>query len=243
MRRMVIVIAGLILISCQISCQRGAKTKTPAAKAFGAAITLVSGDKQVGGVGQVLEQPVIVQVNDGAGAAVTGALVEFASSDGMKFLPAEGLTGTDGQLSVNAALGGMSGHDVIRAVTSDKSGKAAEVKIDEIALGYQQEVGREISETYCSRCHDPESTAERVSNHDNLTKPPHAFSEGASYNKISDASLTATITYGGQAAGKSAEMPPFGGTLSKADINALIAYIRVVADPAYHPQGVSYGDK
>jgi len=117
------------------------------------------------------------------------------------------------------------------------------LKIDEVALGYQQTVGRELADKYCSRCHDPESTAEKVSNHDNLSKPPHAFSEGAVYNKISDANLIATIQHGGQALGKSAEMPPFGDTLSKSDITAVAAYIRAMADPPYRPQGVSYGDK
>jgi mono/diheme cytochrome c family protein len=232
---------ALLMLS---ACQKTVKHEPPvAAKAFGSAIAMVSGEKQLAGLGQVLEQPVVVQVNDDKGTAVTGALVEFDSPDGVTFTPAHGLTGSDGQLTTSAALGGMSGHAVIRALTRVKSGKTAEVKIDETALGYQQTVGRELSDKYCSRCHDSESTAERVSNHDNLSKPPPAFSEGAIFNAVSDANLTATIAHGGQALSKSTEMPPFGGTLSKPDIGALIAYIRVVADPVYHPQGVSYGDK
>lgn len=225
------------------SCVKSPQVALPTAKAFGSAITLVGGDKQIAGVGQVLDQPVAVQVNDEKGAPVAGALVQFESADGAKFTPAFGLTGADGQLTTNPALGGISGHSVLRATTRDKSGKTAELKIDEIALGYQQTLGREVYDKYCTRCHDPESSAERVSNHDNLSKPPHPFTDGATYNAISDANVVATISHGGQALGKSAEMPPLGETLSKSEIMAVVAYIRAVADPPYHPQGVAYASK
>jgi mono/diheme cytochrome c family protein len=230
------------LLLTQAACVSGKKPSPPPAKAFGSAITLIGGDKQVAGTGQVLDQPVVVQVNDEKGVAVAGALVEFDSPTGATISPAYGLTGSDGQLTVTAALGGMSGQSLVRAVTHDKSGKAAAVNIDEIALGYQQALGREIGDKYCSRCHDSDSTAERVSNHDNLDKPPHSFNDGATYNAITDANLMATINHGGPALGKSPEMPPFGDTLSKSDVNALVAYIRAVADPPYRSQGVSYGD-
>ena len=36
------------------------------------------------------------------------------------------------------------------------------------------------------------------------------------------------------------EMPPYAGTLQKAEIDALIAYIRAVADPPYHLKGLVY---
>jgi mono/diheme cytochrome c family protein len=35
-------------------------------------------------------------------------------------------------------------------------------------------------------------------------------------------------------------MPPFGYTLSKNDIQALIAYIRAVSDPLYRYPGIVY---
>jgi mono/diheme cytochrome c family protein len=35
-------------------------------------------------------------------------------------------------------------------------------------------------------------------------------------------------------------MPPYGATLSKADIQALIAYIRLVSDPPWRVTGVVY---
>lgn len=241
--RKLILVFGLLATTVICSCNRAIQPTLPAAKAYGTALTLVSGDKQIACVGQTLDQPLVVQVNDEKGAPVAGALVQFESADGATFAPGSGLTGADGQLTTSASLGGTSGHTIVSAVSHDKSGKAFKLKVDEIALGYQQSLGREVNDKYCARCHDPESTPERVSNHDNLSKPPHPFTDGAIYNPINDANLSAVISHGGQALGKSAEMAPFGDTLSRSDLNGVIAYIRAVADPPYYPQGVAYAER
>jgi mono/diheme cytochrome c family protein len=138
------------------------------------------------------------------------------------------------------SLGGVAGQYQIVASTTDSAGKRAEVAVAEIALGYQERLGQQINAVHCIRCHDPESTAERVSNHDNMNAKPHSFTEGAVLNAMSDANLAAIIGHGGAALNKSAEMPPYGSTLTKTEIDALIAYIRAVADPPYRPQGVFY---
>jgi len=212
----------------------------PKPKAFGAEVVLVSGDKQVAGVGAQLDQPVVVQVNDRKGAAVAGAPVRFAAAGGVAFQPDRGLTGSDGQFTTNVSLGGMAGPYQIVAATTDSSGKRAEVRIEEIAVGYQERLGQQLHAIHCIRCHDPESTPERVSNHDNLSAQAHAFTEGAVLNAISDANLTAIISHGGAALNKSPEMPPYGNRLTKSEIDALVAYIRAVSDPPYRPQGVFY---
>jgi mono/diheme cytochrome c family protein len=221
--------------------RRGAvNTTEPQPKAYGAAVTLVSGEKQVGGVGAQLDQPVLVQVNDAKGAAVSGALVRFAGAGGVRFQPDRGLTGADGQFTTAVSLGSMAGQYQIAAFTLDSAGKRAELQIAEIALGYQEELGQQLNAIHCIRCHDPESTPERVSNHDNLNAKPHAFTEGAVLNAMSDVNLAAIISHGGAALNKSPEMPPYGNRLTKAEIDALAAYIRAVADPPYRPQGVFY---
>ena len=112
-----------------------------------------------------------------------------------------------------------------------------ELKLVEIALGYQQSLGRRLNDQYCDRCHNSESTAERVSNYDNLEVKPHPFSEGETLNKLSDSDLTAIITNGGPALQKSPLMPAWGNTLGKSDIQALIAYIRAVSDPPSRDAG------
>jgi mono/diheme cytochrome c family protein len=231
----VVALCGAGASACQ---PRSITTAEPPPKAFGAAVVSVSGEKQVAGVGGLLEQPVIVQVNDAKGAPVSGALVRLAAAGGVRFQPNHGLTGSDGQLTTGVALGSLAGRYQIVASTVDAAGKRAEVRIEEIALGYQERLGLQLSAIHCVRCHDPESTPERVSNHDNLNAKPHAFTDGAALNPISDANLVAFISHGGTGLNKSAEMPPYANRLTTAEIEALAAYIRAVSDPPYRPQGV-----
>jgi mono/diheme cytochrome c family protein len=213
------------------------------ATGFGAALVESSGGKQIGATGTVLSQPLVVQVNDDQGNAVTGALVEFSGPAGVSFDPSAGLTDSSGQLSTNVTLGSMAGRYRLTASTITKAQKKIDLKIEEIALGYQQQVGYQLGEKYCARCHNPESTPERVSNFDNLEVKPHPFTEGDTLNKMSDADLTAIISHGGPALNKSALMPPYGYTLSKTDIQALISFIRLVSDPPYRASGMVYAQK
>jgi mono/diheme cytochrome c family protein len=231
----------LILALSAVSCSRKSAS-APALNptAFGAAIVESSGGKQVAQTGALLPQPLVVQVNDAQGAAIPGALVEFAAAPGVSFDPARALTDSSGQVTTNVSLGGMAGRYQIAASTFDKSHKKIEVNVEEIALGYQQTLGKRLNDQYCERCHNPESTVERVSNYDNLEIKPHPFTEGDTLNKMNDAGLTAIITYGGPALSKSALMPAWGNTISSADVQALISYIRAVSDPPARSAGPVY---
>ena len=238
--------SGVIVILVTVfmaSCSRRPEIATPKPTAFGAAIVESSGGKQFAQAGSLLPQPLVVQVNNEQGTAVPQALVEFSAATGVTFDPASALTDSSGQVTTTVSLGGMTGRYQITASTFDKSHKKVELKIEEIALGYQQTLGRRLNEQYCDRCHNPESTAEKVSNYDNLEVKPHPFTEGDTLNKLGDADLTAIITYGGPALSKSALMPAWGNTLKKSDIQALIAYIRAVSDPPSRSAGPVYAKK
>jgi len=239
MKAPVAFLLGLVLLGTSCSRQ-AASTSALKPTAVDAAIVESSGGKQLAQTGSLLPQPVVVQVNDEKGAAVTGALVGFSAAPGVTFDPASALTDSSGQATTNVSLGGMAGRYQITASTFDNSHKKVELKLEEIALGYQQTLGRRLNDQYCDRCHNSESTAERVSNYDNLEVKPHPFSEGDTVNKISDADLTAIITNGGPALQKSALMPAWGNTLSKSDIQAMIAYIRAVSDPPSKYSGPMY---
>lgn len=239
MKRYSALFLGIVLLATSCS-RRQESAALPKPTAFGAAIVESSGGKQFAQTGALLPQPVVVQVNDAQGTAVPGALVEFAAAPGVAFDPASGLSDSSGQVTTNVSLGGMAGRYQISASTLDKSHKKVDVKIEEIALGYQQTLGRHLNDQYCERCHNPESTVERVSNYDNLEVKPHPFSEGDTLNKLSDADLTAIISHGGPALNKSALMPAWGNTLSKSDIQALISYIRAVSDPPSRNAGPVY---
>jgi mono/diheme cytochrome c family protein len=236
--RTILLILALGMSSC--SKHTAAPPAPSGAAATGAALVVVSGDKQVARIGAVLDQPVVVQVNDAQGTAVPGAGVSLSGASGMKFNPAGGVTDSSGQFSSQVSAPGMSGH--FQVVVAANAGKV-QLQIDEIALGYEETVGRQLNTQYCARCHDPESTPERVSNMDNLDPKPRAFTEGDTLNKISDADLISLISHGGAALNKPASMPPFGYTLSKTDIQALASYIRAVSDPPYRAPGRVYASK
>jgi len=235
-------VLSLILV-CTACTHKSGPASSLKPTGFGAALVESSGGKQIGATGTVLAQPLVVQVNDEQGNAVAGALVEFSAPAGVSFDPPSGLTDSSGQLSTNVTLGSIAGRYSLAARTSTKAQKPVDLKIEEIALGYQQMVGFQLDNKYCARCHNPESSAERVSNYDNLEVKPHPFTEGDTLNKTTDADLIAIISHGGPALNKSALMPPYGYTLSKAEIEALIAYIRLISDPPYHASGTVYAQK
>lgn len=238
------VLVPLLLAVAMTGCARHAQAPAPpTASAQGAALVEVSGGKQLQRIGATLDQPVVLQVNDAAGAAVKGALVTIKGASGTKIEPSTGLTDDSGQLTTLASAPGQAGRFEIVANTPTGDGKTVKLKLDEIALGYEQVLGRQLNAQYCIRCHDPESTPERVSNMDNLDPKPHPFTEGDTLNKMSDADLVAIISHGGEALNKSALMPPFGYTLSKPEIQALVNYIRAVADPPYLAPGATYANK
>jgi mono/diheme cytochrome c family protein len=230
----------LALLSCAVllaGCSRSSAPKPLTAAAQGAQIVAVSGDKQSAGVGSLLPQPVVLQVNGADGNPVTGALVSIRG-DGIHADPAQALTDSSGQVTAAVRLGAAPGDYQIVAETP---GVKDPVKLRETALGYEQKLGSEVNDQYCVRCHDNESTPERVSNFDNLTPAPHLYSDGATYNRFSDADLLNIIARGGPGLGKSPQMPAYGSTLKPAEIKALISYIRAMADPPYQTPGVKYG--
>ena len=238
----VIVLAlGLSVSGCTRNSASAAAA--PAATAFGAAIVESSGGKQVAAAGTTLPQPLTVQVNDDSGNAVAGAAVAFRGPEGVGFDPPNGLTDSNGQFSTNVTLGVRAGRYQLVASTLSPGQKKVAVKVEEIALDYQRQLGQILDDKYCARCHNPESTPERVSNYDNLEVKPHPFTEGGTLNKMSDADLFAIIDHGGPALNKSALMPPYGFTLSKTEIQALIAYIRAISDPPYQASGMVYAQK
>lgn len=240
MRAQAALLLGLALLGT--SCSRKRETAAaPLPAAFGVALIESSGGKQFAETGNPLPQPVVVQVNDENGTAVPKALVEFDAVPGVSFDPRSALTDDSGQVTTTVSLGAIAGRYKIVASTFNKSHKRVELKLEEIALGYQQTLGKRLNEKYCDRCHNSESTAERVSNYDNLEVKPHPFTEGDTLNKMSDADLTAIITFGGPARNKSALMPAWGNTLAKTDIEALISYIRAASDPPSKGAGPIYG--
>lgn len=220
----------LILPGCT---RRQAANPLPTPKAYGTQIVEVSGGRQIAGVGSKLSDSLVVQVNGADGNPVTGALVSFRGA-GVTFNPPEALSDSSGQVSVVVQLGGIPGSYQVLAGTPKAGGETVTLTSREIALGYQEKLGKEVSEKYCRVCHDPESTPERVSNFDNLAPPaPHQFTDGNTLNQMSDGDVIKIIADGGPALGKSPQTPAYRSTLTMAEIKAVVAYMRAVADPPY----------
>ena len=227
----------LILLIIPAGCSRRTFTGPPAPRAYGTQIVEVSGGKQISGVGAKLTDPLVLQVNGADGTPVVGAAVSVNAA-GLVLNPSGALSDSNGQVSIAIQLGNIPGSYQIIAETPNPAGKSASLSVREIALGYQEKLGKEVSEKYCIVCHDPESTPERVSNFDNLTPPqPHLFSDGNALNGVSDADLVKIIRDGGPALGKSPQTPGYRGTLTAAQIKAIVAYIRAIADPPYQASG------
>ena len=135
------------------------------ATAQGTALVESSGGHQVGATGTALKDPLVVQVNDDQGNAVPGALIEFHGPAGVSFDPSAVLADSSGQATTSVTLGDTAGRYQISAVTPGKA-KLVSLGVVETALDYQERVGAILADKYCSRCHDPESSPERVSNYD-----------------------------------------------------------------------------
>jgi mono/diheme cytochrome c family protein len=105
-----------------------------------------------------------------------------------------------------------------------------------VNLGYQEAQGKRIFYQYCVWCH-ADATPAGPSNRSNLTPVPPLLNDGDKLNGESDEFMRNIITLGGSALGKSAMMPPYGKTLSPGEVQAVIAFTRMIAQPPYQKPG------
>jgi cytochrome c oxidase cbb3-type subunit 3 len=101
-----------------------------------------------------------------------------------------------------------------------------------IRLGYQEAQGKRIFYQYCVWCH-ADATPAGPSNRSNLTPVPPLLYDGDKLNGETDDFLQSIITKGGAAVNRSPMMPPYGNTLSADQVKAVVAFARVIAQPAY----------
>ncbi len=104
-----------------------------------------------------------------------------------------------------------------------------------ITLGYREAHGKRIFYQYCVWCHADASPG--PSNRGNMAPMPPLMNDGEKLNGESDEYMQNIITLGGSAVGKSSMMPPYGKTLSSAEITDVIAFTRAIAQPVYRKLG------
>ena len=95
---------------------------------------------------------------------------------------------------------------------------------------YELRLGKETFRLYCQTCHG-ETGAGDGFNAFNLDPHPRDISDPAFQKKRTAAELADVIRRGGSGAGLSSLMPPWGKTLSEAQIHEVILHIRTLKKP------------
>lgn len=94
-------------------------------------------------------------------------------------------------------------------------------------LSYELRLGKDVYKHYCMLCHG-ESGAGDGFNAFNLDPHPRDYSDPAFQKKKTDAELADAIRRGGAGVGLSPLMPPWGHTLTDAQINQVVLYLRTL---------------
>ena len=94
--------------------------------------------------------------------------------------------------------------------------------------------GAELYAIFCASCHGAAGDAQTPIAQA-LVPPPARHDDGAYMNPLTDGHLFKVIKEGGFAVGKAPTMPPWGGSLSDAQIRDVIAFVRTLAKPPYQP--------
>ena len=79
---------------------------------------------------------------------------------------------------------------------------------------------------YCAQCHGLEGKGDGPNVGKDFPVSPRNFTSAEEMNKLSDADIKNVILDGGPAMSKSPMMPPWGKTLSEAEVDALIKHLR-----------------
>ena len=104
------------------------------------------------------------------------------------------------------------------------------------ASAQDKEEGKKLYTTYCSSCHGESGKGDGPAAASLPVKPAN-HTDGNVMNKMSDKTLMEIISKGGQAGGKSAFMPAWGGALRDKQVADIVAYLRSIANPPYKAGG------
>jgi len=99
--------------------------------------------------------------------------------------------------------------------------------VPEKPLSYELRLGKAVFQHYCMICHG-ETGAGDGFNAFNVDPHPRDFTEPAFQKAKSNADLAETIRRGGAGVGLSPLMPPWGRTLTPAQVDQVILYVRTL---------------
>lgn len=94
------------------------------------------------------------------------------------------------------------------------------------ASGAAQADAKETFEFYCAQCHGSKGDGKGVNVTKDFATDPRNFTNKEDMEKRSDEDIRSVIKDGGPAISKSPLMPPWGATLSAAQVEELVVHIR-----------------
>ncbi len=104
---------------------------------------------------------------------------------------------------------------------------AAALALVVLALGPAQAVEVEkVFKFYCAQCHGLGGKGDGPNVTKDFPVSPRDFTNAKEMNKLTDADIKNVILDGGPAASKSPMMPPWSKTITEADADALVLYLR-----------------
>jgi len=98
-----------------------------------------------------------------------------------------------------------------------------------LTAGASSASGETVEDLYrfhCAQCHGLKGMGDGPNATREMPVSPRDHTSAVEMNKLTDADIINAITDGGPATSKSSLMPPYGKTLSKAEISALKDYLR-----------------
>src|SRR3989338_10803748 len=88
---------------------------------------------------------------------------------------------------------------------------------------------KQVFDFYCAQCHGVKGDGKGINVTKDFATDPRNFTNKEDMAKRTDEDIKTVIRDGGPAISKSPLMPPWGATLSAAEVDGLLAYIRKLA--------------
>ncbi len=86
----------------------------------------------------------------------------------------------------------------------------------------------QVFQFYCSQCHGLEGKGDGPNVTKDFPVSPRNFTNAEEMNKLTDADIRNVVLDGGPAASKSPMMPPWGKTLTEAQVDSLVKHLRML---------------
>ncbi len=90
----------------------------------------------------------------------------------------------------------------------------------------QAEDAKQVFDFYCAQCHGEKGDGKGVNVTKDFATDPRNFTDSVEMAKRSDEDIRGVIKDGGPSISKSPLMPPWGATLSAAQVDGLLAHVR-----------------